>query len=249
MEKEMLGLYISDHPLHRWQPILAQRVTAQLGHLVDLPDRKEVVVGGLVGGVKRTITRSGSAMAFLTLEDLTGSVEVVVFPRVYEQQGYALKRDAVVLLRGRVDIEEQTAKLLCEEILPLPPSPDAAAAGTAAGEMPSPAAQVRKANRSEEWTKGNGNGRGRPSARAADRGRANGIPARSPLRIRVSTHEEMEQLERFLLDHPGDRQVCVHVVTGQGAEHIVPARTRVLDAEGLHQELEQLFGEGNVWEE
>jgi len=249
MEKEMLGLYISDHPLHRWQPILAQRVTAQLGHLVDLPDRKEVVVGGLVGGVKRTITRSGSAMAFLTLEDLTGSVEVVVFPRVYEQQGYALKRDAVVLLRGRVDIEEQTAKLLCEEILPLPPSPDAAAAGTAAGEMPRPAAQVRKANRSEEWTKGNGNGRGRPSARAADRGRANGIPARSPLRIRVSTHEEMEQLERFLLDHPGDRQVCVHVVTGQGAEHIVPARTRVLDAEGLHQELEQLFGEGNVWEE
>ena len=104
--------------------------------------------------------------------------------------------------------------------------------------MPSPAAQVR-----------NGNGRGRPSARAADRGRATGIPARSPLRIRVSTHEEMEQLERFLLDHPGDRQVCVHVVTGQGAEHIVPARTRVLDAEGLHQELEQLFGEGNVWEE
>ncbi|TMI84084.1 MAG: DNA polymerase III subunit alpha [Bacillati bacterium ANGP1] len=268
MEKEMLGLYISDHPLHRWQPILAQRVTAQLGQLVDLPDRKEVVVGGLVGGVKRTITRSGSAMAFLTLEDLTGSVEVVVFPRVYEQQGYALKRDAVVLLRGRVDIEEQTAKLLCEEILSLPPSPDAAADGAAVGEMLSPATQVRKANRSGEWDKGNGNG-GRPAARGADRGRANGIPAgsggtpgsaehvlargsdtaRPPLRIRVSTREEMEQLERFLLDHPGDRQVCVHVVTGHGAEHIVPARTRVLDAEGLHQELEQLFGEGNVWEE
>src|SRR5437016_3931050 len=157
MEKEMLGLYISDHPLHRWQPVLAQRVTAQLGQLVDLPDRKEVVVGGLVGGVKRTITRSGSAMAFLTLEDLTGSVEVVVFPRVYEQQGYALKRDAVVLLRGRVDIEEQTAKLLCEEILSLPPSPDAPADGAAAGEMLSPATQVRKSDRGGEWDKGNGN--------------------------------------------------------------------------------------------
>ncbi|TMJ09870.1 MAG: DNA polymerase III subunit alpha, partial [Bacillati bacterium ANGP1] len=116
MEKEMLGLYISDHPLHRWQPVLSQRVTAQLAQLPDLPDRREVVVGGLVSSVKRTITRSGSSMAFLTLEDLTGSVEVVVFPRVYEQQAYALKRDAVLLLRGKVDIQEQTAKLLCEEV-------------------------------------------------------------------------------------------------------------------------------------
>src|SRR5207302_3842719 len=55
MEKEMLGLYISDHPLHRWQPVLSQRVTAQLAHLPDLPDRREVVVGGLVSSVKRTI--------------------------------------------------------------------------------------------------------------------------------------------------------------------------------------------------
>jgi hypothetical protein len=65
----------------------------------------------------------------------------------------------------------------------------------------------------------------------------------------VTTREEVEQLERYLLDHPGDRQVCVHVVSDQGEEHIVPARVRLRDAEGLHQELEQIFGEGNVWEE
>ena len=226
MEKEMLGLYISDHPLHRWQPLLSQRVTAQLAHLPDLPDRREVVVGGLVSSVKRTITRSGSSMAFLTLEDLTGSVEVVVFPRVYEQQAYALKRDAVLLLRGKVDIQEQTAKLLCEEVLPLPPSPDAAAPN---GE------RVRGASP--------------PSARAANGERDSDDPARPPLRIRVSTREEVEQLERYLLEHPGDRQVCVHVVSDQGEEHIVPARVRLRDADGLHQDLEQIFGEGNVWEE
>jgi DNA polymerase-3 subunit alpha len=228
MEKEMLGLYISDHPLHRWQPILAQRVTADLAQLVELPDGKEVIVGGLINGMKRTITRSGSAMAFLTLEDLTGSVEVVIFPRIYEQQAYALKRDAVLLMRGRVDVEEQVAKFLCEEILPLPAAPDVAE-GPAA---PSP----RDAPGSGTPVNANGGRDGAASARPA-------------LRIRVSTREEIEQLEQYLLDHPGDRQVCVHVVTGRGDEHVVPARRRLSDIEGMHQELEQLFGEGNVWEE
>jgi DNA polymerase III subunit alpha len=230
MEKEMLGLYISDHPLHQWQPVLAQRVTVQLAHLPDLPDRKEVIVGGLVSSVKRTITRSGSSMAFLTLEDLTGSVEVVVFPRVYEQQGFALKRDTVLLMRGKVDIQEQTAKLLCEEVLPLPPTPEPATSnGDARSDAFAAAAQD-----------GHGNG---------DGGLAPEDPTRPPLRIRVTTREEIDQLERYLLDHPGDRQVCVHVVTERGEEHIVPARVRLRDAEGLHQELEQMFGEGNVWEE
>jgi DNA polymerase III subunit alpha len=244
MEKEMLGLYISDHPLHQWQPVLAQRVTAQLAHLPDLPDRKQVVVGGLVSSVKRTITRSGSAMAFLTLEDLTGSVEVVVFPRVYEQQGFALKRDAVLLLRGKVDIDEQTAKLLCEEVLPLPSTPGAAAANGDAAPADPPLEEPEAA--------GNGDSRAEDDTdRFAGRtpgGRVDGS-GKVPLRIRVTTREEIEQLERYLLDHPGDRQVCVHVVTGEGEEHIVPARVRLHDGEGLHQELEQIFGEGNVWEE
>jgi DNA polymerase-3 subunit alpha len=240
MEKEMLGLYISDHPLHRWQPILAQRVTTQLAQLPDLPDHKEVLVGGLVSTMKRTMTRSGSAMAFVTLEDLTGSVEVVVFPRTYEQHGYLLKRDAVLLMRGKVDIQEQTAKLLCEEILPLPSSPEAAAAegGPGAGIPPHTVART-----------GNGASAAARPASAPPAGATAGARDRPPLRIRVSSSEEVEQLERYLLDHPGDRQVCVHVVTSQGDEHIVPARVRVREAEGLHQELEQLFGEGNVWEE
>jgi DNA polymerase-3 subunit alpha len=253
MEKEMLGLYISDHPLHQWQPVLAQRVTAQLAHLPDLPDRKTVVVGGLVSGVKRTITRSGSAMAFLTLEDLTGSVEVVVFPRIYEQQGFAFKRDAVLLLRGKVDIDEQSAKLLCEEVLPLPASPEAGngAAGNGAAEGPDALSGAAPGTAAAE---GNGMGEAGEAPEPADGekaangdGRAAG--GRRPLRVRVTTREEIDQLERYLLDHPGDRPVCVHVVTGSGEEHVVPAQVRLRDGEGLHQELEQMFGEGNVWEE
>jgi DNA polymerase-3 subunit alpha len=213
MEREMLGLYISDHPLRRWAPVLAQRATATIAQLADLPDRREVTVGGLIGTVKRSMTRSGSTMAFVTLEDLTGSIEVLVFPRAYEQHGLSLKRDAVVLLRGKLDVEEQSVKLLCDEVIALPPAPP---------DDPPPLPGTN----------------GSAAAR-------NGRPT---LRVRVSTIEEIEQLERYLKDHPGTRRVCAHVVSGDG-EHVVPARSGAHDIEELQQSLEQLFGEGNVWEE
>jgi hypothetical protein len=68
------------------------------------------------------------------------------------------------------------------------------------------------------------------------------------LRVRVSTIEEIEQLERYLREHPGPRRVCAHVVSGDG-EHVVPVRSGAHDVAELQQSLEQLFGEGNVWEE
>ena len=222
MEKEMLGLYISDHPLRHWEPVLARRVTTTIAQLADLSDRQQAVVGGLVSNVKRTITRSGSTMAFLTLEDFTGSVEVLIFPRAYEQLPYALKRDAVLLIRGKVDIDEQSVKLLCDEVLPLPATP---------GE----AGSVQEV-------------RGSPGNGEHGGGGIDAADARPPLRIRVSTVEEIEQLERYLTEHPGSRQVCAHVVTGEG-EHVVPVRARLGDTQELQQELERLFGEGNVWEE
>ncbi|HEV2439983.1 MAG TPA: DNA polymerase III subunit alpha [bacterium] len=223
MEREMLGLYISDHPLRRWGPVLAKRATATIAQLADLPDRKEVKVGGLIGTVKRSMTRSGSTMAFLTLEDLTGSIEVLVFPRAYEQYGLSLKRDTVVLLRGKLDVEEQSVKLLCDEVIALPPTPEEA---DAAG--PAPSAAANGAGRSRHGAAGNGD--------------------RRMLRVRVTTIEEIEQLERYLHDHPGPRPVCAHVVSGDG-EHVVPVRSGAHDVEELQQSLEQLFGEGNVWEE
>lgn len=119
MERDMLGLYISDHPLAHVQGALAERVTATVGQLQDLRDRSEVTVGGLIAALKRTTTKAGAVMAFLTLEDLTGSVEVIVFPRTYEQSHMTLKRDAVVVVRGRLDVADQQVKLLADSVSPL----------------------------------------------------------------------------------------------------------------------------------
>lgn len=247
MEREMLGLYISDHPLRRWQPVLESKVTATLAQLPELRDRQDVLVGGLVGSVKRSITRAGSAMAFLTLEDLTGSVEVLVFPRAYEQHGLALKRDTVVLLRGRLDIEEQGVKLLCDEVIPLPGTPEEAVTF----EVP-PRAPRQGRGPGRASANGSGSGAARAGAtatavRPAPPEPAAAVHARA-LRVRVTTREEIEQLCEYLAAHPGDRPVCAHVVT-DGGEHIIPVQSRLGDDEDLQQELEQLFGEGNVWEE
>ncbi len=119
MERDMLGMYVSGHPLAHHQAVLVRRATASVAQLLEMRDRSEVTVGGLIATLKRTTTRSGTAMAFMTLEDLTGSVEVIVFPKTYEQSALALKRDAVVIVHGRIDAADQQVKLLAESITPL----------------------------------------------------------------------------------------------------------------------------------
>ncbi len=119
MERDMLGMYISDHPLAQVRARLAQRITATASQLPELRDRSEVVIGGLITALKRTTTKAGAAMAFFTLEDLTGSVEVIVFPKTYEGSHLALRRDAIVVIRGRLDVADQQVKVLADTVLPL----------------------------------------------------------------------------------------------------------------------------------
>jgi DNA polymerase-3 subunit alpha len=82
-EKEALGLYISGHPLEEYRRLLRAVTTASTGEIREMMEGREVLVGGLVTALRRISTRRGEPMAFMTLEDLTGSIEVVLFPRVY----------------------------------------------------------------------------------------------------------------------------------------------------------------------
>jgi DNA polymerase-3 subunit alpha len=151
MERDMLGMYISGHPLAHVRERLAQRVTATVAQLPEMRDRTEVVIGGLVSALKRTTTKAGAAMAFLTLEDLTGSVEVIVFPKTYEQSHASLRRDAVVVVRGRLDVSEQQVKVLADGVVALDeaPSPNGPAAepanGVSQGSVAAPSAAATPA--------------------------------------------------------------------------------------------------------
>jgi DNA polymerase-3 subunit alpha len=118
-ERDMLGLYVSDHPLYGVEQFLAQATDCSVVH-VHAGDRSEgtvVTVGGLVTGVQRKTTKQGSLWAIVTLEDLDGAVEVMVFPQTYAAAGTLLVEDAVLLVRGRIDRpDEDAARLVAMEI-------------------------------------------------------------------------------------------------------------------------------------
>jgi len=103
-ERELLGLYLSDHPLHAFTDVFERAGVRPIVALADMADREDVVLGGIISSVKPfTAKKSGDAMAFFTLEDTTGSVSCTMFPRVFAQFGANLVKDKIVLLTGKAN--------------------------------------------------------------------------------------------------------------------------------------------------
>ncbi len=104
-EREMLGLYVSDHPLNGLEGLLAQLTERSIGSALadERIDGQVATIGGLIVGVQRKLTRQGSAWAIVTLEDLDGTVDVMVFPQVFAQVGAILGDDVVVVMRAKFE--------------------------------------------------------------------------------------------------------------------------------------------------
>lgn len=126
-EKEVLGFYISGHPLEEYETQWKRGITnvttdflpAEEGEETKLKDGEHVVIGGMITAKTTKTTKSNQMMAFITIEDLVGSVEVLIFPRDYEKNNKLLKVDDKVFVSGRVSGEEERAsKLILERIVP-----------------------------------------------------------------------------------------------------------------------------------
>ncbi|MEM9565864.1 MAG: DNA polymerase III subunit alpha [Actinomycetota bacterium] len=115
-EKEMLGLYVSDHPLMGLEGALKRKADDTIAELADTEDGNMVTVGGVVTGLQRKWTRKGDLMAVLVLEDLTDSVETMVFPRTFADYGHLLEDDRIVVIRGRADGRDDQPKLMAQSI-------------------------------------------------------------------------------------------------------------------------------------
>lgn len=118
-EREMLGLYVSDHPLYGVEQVLASGTDTTLAQIMNAErsDGQIVTVGGLVTGVQRKTTKQGSLWAIVTLEDLEGSLEVMVFPQTYNAAATLIADDTVLFVRGRVDrSDDDSARLVAMEI-------------------------------------------------------------------------------------------------------------------------------------
>ncbi len=115
-EKEMLGLYVSDHPLLGLSHLLRDATTASVSDLWDHPDGSAATIGGLVGSVTRRFTRNGDPMLFFQLEDLEASIEVVAFPRVAAHVAGLIVPDAVLLVEGRLDHRGDDLKFVAKSV-------------------------------------------------------------------------------------------------------------------------------------
>ncbi len=123
-EKEALGLYVSSHPLKDCRRQLARAVTCGIGALGERNDREMVKVGGIIGQAKTITNRAGDQMMFLRLDDLQGSVEVVVVAAVYSECRELLREDGLVIIEGRVDQKsESETKIVARSVLPFVPEP------------------------------------------------------------------------------------------------------------------------------
>ena len=126
-EKEVLGIYVSGHPMEEYSALWKSNITAKAADFyldeeigqARIRDGSKATIGGMITEKTIKYTRQNKVMAFLTLEDMTGSVEVIVFPKSYEDQGALLQEDRKVFIQGRVQAEEdKDGKLICEKIIP-----------------------------------------------------------------------------------------------------------------------------------
>ncbi len=126
-EKEVLGIYISGHPLEEYEGKMKRNITAKTSDFVHDEETGEVVVedgrsvwiGGMITGKTMKTTKNNKMMAFITVEDLFGSVEVILFPRDYEANSRFINVDDKVFVKGRVQVsEEENGKMVCERIVP-----------------------------------------------------------------------------------------------------------------------------------
>ncbi|MGI9528075.1 MAG: OB-fold nucleic acid binding domain-containing protein, partial [Acidimicrobiia bacterium] len=115
-EKEMLGLYVSDHPLLGVEKILTQMTDATIPGLWDKEDRSQATIAGVIGSVNRRYTRKGDPMVYFTVEDLQGSIEAVAFPKTVAEHGPMIREDAVVVMRGRVDHRGDDVKFIAQSV-------------------------------------------------------------------------------------------------------------------------------------
>jgi DNA polymerase III subunit alpha len=218
LEKELLGLYLSDHPLRRISAELAKLSDTQAVEVTSALQDTEVRVAGLVREVRRVVTRKGQIMAYATLEDLTGSVDVVLFPRVFEQTRLLFEPDKVLVVLGKVDARAGSTR----------------ASGSAGAPVePELEAEVETASVVADM------------AWLWDDPDCAPVSRRQLVHVRIPTGDAglADRLEAVLARHPGTDEVVLHVVVGSREVVVNSDRYHVLAGPALVTEIDDLVGQ------
>jgi DNA polymerase-3 subunit alpha len=220
-ERDLLGMYLSDHPLRRIAATLQERVDTSINELGPHLDGLVVQVGGCIRDVRAFVPRkstTGQRMAFLQIEDLTGACEVVVFNRVFEEVAELLRPDAVVVIRGKVEVGRQGS------------NGAPAVIGGDDEERDAEPAKIRA-----------------DAIFALDDARLVAWRRNSTVHVRMARdqHHHVARLHSSIGEHPGDSPVVIHVESAESIEDIaLDAAFCVEPGPGLERAIEALLGPG-----
>lgn len=202
-EKESIGFYITKHPLNIFRDYLSKYTDTDTLAILNQNSDREIRIAGIVSNRKEINTRKGDRMCFITLEDLKGVVEVVVFSDLYKTCSDLLKRDQPILVKGKVGKEEDkdTAKILASNIIPL-----------------------------------------------SDADKLFPADTHLTLNLRAINKHQLQQLRGILLNHPGDCQTFLHLVTPQKSETVISLGNgfKVNPSPKLMNEIKSLFGDDSI---
>ncbi|MBF1138349.1 MAG: DNA polymerase III subunit alpha, partial [[Eubacterium] sulci] len=268
LEKEMTGVYISDHPLNQYKDVidrLATVNTTQLGSksqseedgnmdgISEIQDGKELVIIGLIVGHRNLVTKKGQMMAFVQLEDLYGDVEVIVFPKTFENCAELLAQDNIIVLSGRADVAESgQAKIIAEHIVGIDEADgilelakSAKSNGRQAGGQITSRAQDDSANASPNSQATSSHEEVRSNSSAL----MNAVKLRIPQSgegseaAKLDEKEVLREISRVMARYPGDNQVLVYLRNGK-----IMSSQQALVRPSLEfaEEMAELLGHANV---
>ena len=251
-EKEVLGIYLSGHPLESYQELWQKYITnntndfalEEESNTVRVTDQTTAIVGGMISNKTVKYTKTNQVMAFLELEDLVGTVEIVVFPRDYEKYSSLLAEDAKIFVKGRVSVEEdKDAKLICEQIVGFDEAAQAKESPFATGRFGGAGRRNYNPGKTMSGrTPVQGAAGNQPAGRQSGK-----MPA--GLWIQFPDAESYFAREKELLDaiadSDGNDDVVIFLKSTRGIK-VLPPNRRVHADEELIQRLQGIFGGENV---
>jgi DNA polymerase-3 subunit alpha len=116
MEKEVLGLYLSGHPLAQYKSLIERKIRLTISELEARHDQEKVTLAGIITALRRSVTKRGQTMAYFVLEDLTGSIDALLFPSNFLKFNNLLDNDLPVLVTGRLNFQEETPKIMVDNL-------------------------------------------------------------------------------------------------------------------------------------
>ena len=249
-EKEVLGIYVSGHPLETYSDLWQKVITNMTNDfaldeetgVTRVQDGAVAIVGGLIVNKQIKYTKQDKIMAFLTIEDLVGTVEVIVFTQSYEKYGPLLAEDAKVFVRGRISVEEEKdSKLICDQIVTFDEA--AEKGGTSVFSYRFNGSNYNSGPGRSTYRENRKNN----SMPAAGKQTPNRLP--NGLWIQFETPEEYQEQEQLLLgmleDSDGNDDVVIFIRSRKNFK-VLPPNRRVRITPALVQKLSVVFGEANV---